>query len=151
LIRVERDPAFWRWVTDHPAVREGALLDPDAVLDTLIVNPTVIPLASEHGGFLFIQRDGIGRVFELHSLFRPEGWGRNVIRAGRAAMIEMFSRGMDTVFTYSVEGSPRSRPPASAGFIEAGPFQYAALVDRRLKTWVLTRQAWENSPAVKGA
>lgn len=143
MIRIERDPGFWRWVTDSPEVRAGALLDPGAVLDQLIADPAVVPVAGANGGYLFLQRDGAARVYELHSLFRPEGWGREVVTAGKAALALMFRRGMDILFTYSVDGAPRSRPPKSLGFAPAG--EHVTGLGRRLQTWALTRADWRQA------
>lgn len=75
MIAVNRDPAFWQVVASHPSVSPyvsfGRTVDWG-----FVESASVVPLASEHGGFLFFQADGLGRVYELHTLYLPEGWGR---------------------------------------------------------------------------
>lgn len=146
MIREERDPYFWKAVASHPDVLPflfGAT--PENVAD-VATNPNCIPLASEHGGYLFTRIDGMGRVLELHSLFTPEGWGRETNRAGKAALEWVFADAC-MVVTYEVAGHRLSQPPKSFGFVpiegfREGPFE-------TVRTWILTREAWEASPARK--
>jgi len=141
LIRLDRDPAFWRWVLADPEVSKGLLgADPEQVIQ-LLAQPHVKPLASENGGYVFIQMDQRGRAFELHSLFRPEGWGRETLLSGKQAARQMFSSGAKLLMTHEVEGQWRTRPPRSFGFAPAGEPE-----DGR-RTWVLTQLAWNASPA----
>lgn len=147
MIREERDPAFWAQVANHPDVRDAVLLSgelPD--LARVCADPLVYPWASAHGGFLFYQRDGLGRVFELHTMFTPDGWGREVAQAAREAFTALFLRGADLVFTLEVRDSPNSRPPLSHGWKEAGPFSFAPELAAEVRSWVLTRTAWDASP-----
>lgn len=57
----------------------------------------------------------------------------------------MFGRGMQVLVTYEVEGNWRSKPPKSHGWKAAGEF--AETEFGNLKSWILTRAAWEGSPA----
>lgn len=119
-------------------------------IGALVAHPLVTPLRAEHGGFLFIRLDPLGRVLELHTLFTPEGWGREVHRAAKAAFDRVFTEGGQMVVTSEVEDNRRSQPPRSFGFATAGDFEptpYAA----RFRTWFLTREAWEGSPARRRA
>lgn len=138
MIREERDPAFWDRIASHPAVehiKRGLPLD----LGELAQHERVVPLASEHGGFLLFQLDGLGRIYEMHTLFTPEGWGREVNRAGKAMLNRMFETA-EIITTY--EGYP---PPKSFGWRTAGDFKDSDI--GRVRTWFLTREAWEASPA----
>lgn len=150
MIREDRDPTFWQAVAEHPDVAPHVFLGSGPLaLDEIIGHPSVVPLRAEHGGFLFCQLDGFGRVYELHTLFTPEGWGREVLFAAKAAFAEMFARGAQVICTYEVEGWWRSRPPRSFGFQRAGDFGEVAA--SRLSTWILTQSAWESSPARRRA
>ena len=148
MIREERDPAFWSAIAAHPAVAPHMLLNGGTVDMAQVVSlPTVLPLAAKHGGFLFAQLDNIGRIYELHTLFTPDGWGREVLQAAKQAFARVFAQGAQLVTTYEVEGWWRSRPPKSFGFLRAGDFRAVPELGAALSTWVLTSDAWDNSPA----
>lgn len=148
MIREERSPAFWQGVADHPEVASRVFLGGQSHdLSAIVASPNVLPLASEHGGFLFARLDGFGRVYELHTMYRPEGWGREVLTASKLAFAKVFDLGAQLVSTYEVEGWWRSRPPKSFGFIRAGGFRPVPGIIPHLSTWVLTSDAWDASPA----
>jgi hypothetical protein len=135
-------------VAEHAEVAPHVFLGNAAVdLAPLITHPAVLPLASEHGGFVFVQLDQIGRVRELHTLYTPEGWGREVLMAAKLAFDQVFATGCQVVTTYEVEGWWRSRPPKSFGFERAGDFRAVPGIGAALSTWILTVAAWETSPA----
>lgn len=146
MIRVSRDVGFWNGVYEHPEVKPHVSLGHDVDLSELLGNPWITPLRAEHGGFLFVRLDGLGRVHELHTLFTPEGWGREVLNALKEAVEHMFQNGAQIITTYDVEGHWRSRPPKTFRFEPAGDFAPTDL-GPRLRSWVLTRNAWDNSPA----
>lgn len=142
----QRDPAFWRAVAEHPEVSPSVLFGHDAeVMDAIVANPGVLPLASENGGFLFTSRDNFGRVFELHTMFRPNGWGREVALALKQALERVFNGGADLVFTHSNEDAWRTKPPLSFGFKRLGePFDTEW---GRFCTWGVFANQWSQSPA----
>ncbi len=142
---VEDRSTWWREIADHPAVRPHLLLAPDADVMVFVEHPSITPLRAEHGGFLFLKLDGLGKVQELHTMFTPEGWGREALLAAKFAFAEIFARGASVVTTSEVAGNWRSQPPKSFGFRAAGPFEPA--LGESLRTWILTREAWEVSPA----
>lgn len=144
MIREERSAAFWNDIAAHPAVAGAMLGMPPHLVGLIASNPGVLPLASDNGGFLFVARDVEGMVLELHSLYRPAGWGREVATAGKEALQWVF-RTAQAIFTYEVQGNERSQPPRSYGFAMASDWQAAKL--GTLRVWVLTRMAWETSPA----
>lgn len=146
MIREDRDVGFWHGVYEHPAVKPYVSLGHDLDLAAILGNPWVTPLRAEHGGFLFVRLDGLGRVHELHTLFTPEGWGREVLTALKAAVERMFQNGAQIITTYDVEGYAKSRPPLTFRFASAGDYAPTHL-GPRLRSWVLTRNAWEVSPA----
>lgn len=137
---VTRDPAFWGWVIDHPQVA-GSLqgLSPD-VFANLAQSEWVKPFASENGGYLFLQMDGLGRVWEVHAVFRPEGWGREASETGKAAL-----DAFDWQLITTSELPSGFTAPRSFGFRPTGGFEPSPLGP--LRTWMLTRAAWEASPA----
>jgi hypothetical protein len=147
VIREERDPTFWNAICEHPEVKPHVTLGHELDLSEVVTNPTVTPLASEHGGFIFIRLDGLGRVYELHTMYTPEGWGREVASAAKQAFSRIFSAGADLVVTHEVRGNRRSQPPLSFRFAPASAFHHVPQLAAELRTWVLTRSAWEVSPA----
>lgn len=144
MIREERDPAFWVKVASHPQVRETLFGVAPEDLAGHIGHPEMLPLASEHGGFLFAKVGSLDGVRELHTLFTPEGWGREVHRAGKEALEVVFGS-CDLVTTFEVLSNPRSRPPKTFGFQPASDERPSPFGP--IRTWVLTRHAWEASPA----
>lgn len=141
----ERDPAFWARVIEHPDVAPHVLLGTSVDLAKCLEHPAMTPLRAVNGGFLFYRMDNLGFVQELHTMFTPEGWGREVLFAAKDAFREMFRRGTQLVVTYEIEGWWRSRPPRSFRFAPAADF--APTPYGALKIWTLTRDAWELSPA----
>lgn len=147
MIREDRDPTFWRAVYEHPEVKPHVSMGHDIDIEAIVSAEQVVPLRSENGGFLFFPLDRIGRVYELHTMFRPEGWGREVLQALKEAVSEMFARGAQLITTYDVESHWRSRPPKTFRFEPCGDFALVPELNAHLRTWILTRLAWEASPA----
>lgn len=147
---VDRDPAFWREVAGHPEVAPHVSLGQDFDIGAMVTHPLVTPLRAEHGGFIFIALDPLARVLELHTLFTPEGWGREVHAAAKAAFDHVFDGGVQLVVTSEVEGNRRSQPPRSFRFAPAGDFA-ATPYGPRFRSWFLTHAAWEGSPARRRA
>jgi hypothetical protein len=139
-----RSAAFWRAVASAPECAGALFGAAPETLDDVIASPAVLPLATEHGGFLFLNRDAFGRVKELHTLFTREGWGHEVSRAAKSAF-ERVLADADIIFTQEVVGEWRTRPPRSFGFRAAGP-EFAADLGI-FRCWYLTRDAWLESPA----
>lgn len=143
MIREERNGAFWNAVSLHPEVAPHVWMGIQPVdLSELINRPGVIPYAADHGGFVFVPTDD---GYELHTMFTPEGWGREVAEAAREAFTALFLRGARVVRTLEVETNRRSRPPLSHGWRPEGPFTASDLA-ANVRVWVLTREAWEDSP-----
>lgn len=144
MVREERDPAFWQAVADHPQVRHvthGQTVDMEAVL----ARPGLVALASEHGGQLFFKLDGPGRVYEMHTLFTPEGWGREAHSAWVQTHNHMFGEvGADLLVTYETD-HPQSRAARTFGWRPIGELRDSPI--GQLRTWLLTREGWEQSPA----
>ena len=90
-LRPTRDATFLNTVANHPDVRPWLLAeDGPAPLDfkDVIENPDNVSLVTETGGFVFMRHeDGI---YEVHSLFIPEGRGTHTITAMRQAAQYMF-------------------------------------------------------------
>jgi hypothetical protein len=142
-----RDPAFWSEVAEHPDVAPHISLGQTVSVDRLIAHPLVTPLRTENGGFFFVRLDGCGRVYDLHTLFRPEAWGtREIVHAARQAFDLMFSCGAQIITTNEVAGNRRSQPPRSFRFAPTGDFAPSAY-GPAFRTWFLTKDAWEACPA----
>ena len=147
MIRIERNSDWWTAVGSHPAVRLALMgLEPEVVGATA-ARPDVLPLAAEHGGFLVCKADVMGFVAELHTLFTPEGWGREVVLAGIEGINLVWLAGYQVLTTFEVQSNPRSRPAKTFGFVQAGPWRDSPI--GVIRQWVLTREAWEASPASK--
>lgn len=144
----DRDPAFWQAVYDHPEVRPHVSLGAEVDIQAIVADARVSPYRFAHGGYLFVQLDGQGMVVELHSLFTPEGWGRETTLALRQALTRAFAAGAQIITTFEVHGNWRSRAPLSFGFTPAGDFA-PSHINAELRAWVLTRSAWERSPVFR--
>lgn len=141
------DRQFWIDVAEHPAVAPHVLFGLSGLaIGDVIEHPSVQTFRAEHGGYLFVKLDGLGRVFELHSMFTPEGWGREALLTAKAAFASIFETA-SLVVTYEVSGNWRSRPPKSFGFTPAGEFADSPQIGLPCRTWVLTSEAWNASPA----
>ena len=108
-------------------------------------SPLALPLASEHGGYIFLRLDSAGYACELHSLFKPEGWGREALLAGVEALGAVWLLGFQLITTLESAGNRRSRPPLSFGFRLAADFRSSPAGSARL--WALSRADWDSSPA----
>jgi hypothetical protein len=134
-IRIERDAVFW----------SAAGAGEDGRLVALLERASTYPLAAESGGFIFVSRDEVGFIYELHTLFKAEAWGtRDLALAAREAFHFMFDRGMRLCFTYEVDGNWRSQPPKSHGWKVAGDFTETRV--GVVCPWFLTEAAWRASP-----
>lgn len=147
MIRVERDAAWWLAVLSHPEVKRTLYGERPETVANFVHLATVTPIAAEHGGFLFSQIDALGQVLELHAAFTPEGWGREVNSAGKAALEMVFAGPCALVTACEVRDNPQCRLPKSFGFTAAGDWVETALGETRLS--VLTKAAWLASPAKK--
>lgn len=137
-----RDPAFWRPVVEHPDVKAAVTLDVVGDwLTPVLESPAVTPFRGRFGGYFLHALDPMGRHLDLHAAFRPEGWGRDSYDTLIAAL--RFHSGWDVMTASEVEGNWRSRAPRSFGFRPATGFRGG------FRTWVLTRDAWEASPAYR--
>lgn len=149
MICINRDPAFWDAVASHPEVAPHMLFDIERSFEDILSLQSVTPIGSRHGGFIVVRLDHPGRVYEVHTLFTPAGWGKEVATAAREALTFMFSAGgADLLTTLEVEGNWRSAPPRSFGWTECGDFKPFAL-GRAAKLWSITSKAWFGSPVRK--
>lgn len=138
------DAEWWDEIAAHPEVAPHIFLGhPPFSLSLLLDQPGAFGLKSENGGCIFIPRDPLGMVLEMHTLFRPEGWGREVAKVVRSFMQTAFESA-SVILTHEQEGHWRSRPPKSHGWVPCADYQDVGL-PRRLRLWALTREGWMNS------
>lgn len=147
MIREERNPAFWADIAAHPALLGATFGLPPEALGRWAITEPILPLAALHGGFLFVRLDAFGFVRELHTLFTPEGWGREVALSAKAALDVLFAGPCRILTTYEMRDNPRSRPPTGFGSIVMGDWQDTAFGEAR--PWLLTMDAWLASPAFR--
>lgn len=145
MIRIERDPEFWTSIAAHPALKSALLGLPPGNVGALARRPEMLPIAAEHGGFLFARLDTLGFVCELHTLFTPQGWGREALLAGVEAVGVVWALGYQTIVTFESLANSRSRPPRTFGFRQAGDWRSTLIGELRM--WTLTQSAWNVSPA----
>lgn len=142
---IQQDHRFWDEIAQHPEVAPHVFVDREPeTLQPLLSMPGTIAMASENGGIIFMTRDPLGMVYEMHTLYRPEGWGREVAIAAKQFMQEMF-KAASVIVTQEQEGNWRSCPPKSHGWQVAGEYCSVGL-SKRLRMWVLTKQSWITSP-----
>lgn len=145
---INRNVEFWDSVAFHPKVAPFVFMDCEKQsLAPLIENESNDPFSSENGGVLFVKTDHLGSIYEMHTLFTSEGWGREVAVTGAKALHHIFSKAL-LVFTYEQEGYWKSRPPKSHRWKSSGEFVDQGL-SKRLKLWYLTRDDWLSSPVGK--
>ena len=149
-MRLERSIDFWWPIFEAPecqAAHCGLTASRDEVEAFLQVEG-VKPLVGEHGGYIFVPKDATGLIYELHSLFRKPGWGREAAKVGKSALRHMFGEGMQVLLTQEIQGL--QNPPLSYGWVKAHS-DFRELPIGSVRIWVLTRDAWEQSPAVRFA
>lgn len=142
-VRIERDPAFWTAVAAHPAVVHTLHGLAPEFIGQLALRDDMLPLAAEHGGFLVAKTDPLGFVAELHTLFTPEGWGREVTTNAVEGLRIVFGLGFQVLTTFEVRSNPRSRPARSFGFIRSGDWRETQIGEIRM--WTITAQSWRES------
>lgn len=143
MIREDRDPAFWTFIASHPEVRKTLFGQAPEAVGLHVASPKVRHFSTENGGWLFVKTDSLGIVWDVHAMFVPEGWGREANAVLKHALRAMFETAQ-ILFCYQTD-SPRSRLPLSFGARPTGGATQTALGP--LRSWVLTRAAWEASPA----
>jgi hypothetical protein len=142
---ISRDVDFWDRVATHPLVSPHIFMGKaPQTLAPLVTNPKARPYASENGGVIFLPVDALGFVVEMHTLYAPEGWGREVALNGKRFVDDVLKTA-SLIITHEQESHWRSRPPRSHGWASAGDFIDAGL-SARLRLWTLTREAWVASP-----
>lgn len=140
-----RDTSWWDGIANHEAVAPHVFMGLPAVTLAPLVEPeNSFPMASINGGLIFAPLDNLGFVFELHTLYKPEGWGREVHAHAKECFRQMMERA-SIIVTHEQEGSSQTRPPLSFGWKSSGIFREVGL-PKRLRMWVLTKEAWESSP-----
>lgn len=145
---INRDVSFWDSIASHADVAPAVFMNcPIQSLALLISNEKNEPFSSQNGGVLFVKTDHLGAIYEMHTMFRPEGWGREVAVTGAKALHHIFTKAL-LVFTYEQEGHWQSRPPKSHRWKSSGEFIDQGL-SKRLKLWYLTRDDWLSSPVGK--
>lgn len=139
---IDRDEVFWRSVCEHPDVEPWVSLGIKTDwLAPLLGAAHVQPFRSEHGGYFLVKMDPLGRLWDLHAAFTPEGWGAEASSTLKATLRDL--GGWDLITSTEVGGNWRSRPPRSFGFRPSAPAHGG------YRTWILTRAAWEASPAYR--
>lgn len=142
---INRDVEFWDSVARHPEVAPNIFCGMDILsLSPLIDDERNKPFASEHGGVIFVSVDHLGMVWEMHTLYTPEGWGREIATNARIFASEIF-KAASMLITHEQEENWRTSPPKSHGWRPAGEYKDVGL-PKRLKLWTLTREAWVASP-----
>lgn len=89
MIRDERDPTFWDAIANHPSVRPHVGGEGPLSLSEVIGRDDILPLATDHGGFIFACI--FPARWELHTMVLPEGRGRATLTAFAEAKRRVFT------------------------------------------------------------
>lgn len=146
MIREDRGPDFWTRIAAHPEVRKTLFGYGPEMVGEYMGHPTVRHFSTENGGWAFVRLDSVGLIWDTHTMFVPEGWGREASAVLKHALRAMFKTAQ-ILTAYETEGGFRT--PISFGFRPAGGSTLTPVGP--LKSWVLTRSAWESSPAYRRA
>jgi hypothetical protein len=116
VIKRTLDGSFLNEVANHPEVRPWLLGDGPLDVGPAVSDPANITLVTEHGGWVLHNLGG--GVYEVHSLFLPEGRGRAVRVALTEALDYVFSHtDCIRITTRLPKGNVRARALAKmAGF-----------------------------------
>ena len=147
VIREDRDAAFWNRIANDPDVIGTLFGQPPEAVGFHMADPRVRHFSTERGGWAFVRLDSLGLIWDTHAMFTPDGWGREANAVLKHAIRALFHTAQ--VLTASQVGSIGYHPPLSFGFRPSG-----ASTDTEfgsVRTWVLTRAAWETAPASRRA
>jgi hypothetical protein len=145
LIRECRDVAWWDAIASHPEVAPHVFMGmAPMTLEPLVSRDDVLALRSENGGVLYVPVDHCRTIYELHTMYHPDGWGREVAKAARSFMAAAFELA-DMVITYEQEDNWRSKPPRSHGWASQGDYRDCGFASR-LRLWTVSKDAWLSSP-----
>ena len=151
LIRRTLDPGFLTAVANHAQVRPHIGGEGPIELGPLIADPANIAIEAEHGGWLLLRHEA--GVFELHTLFLPEGRGEGYFEAAREALTFVFTASEAREIVTRIPASSRREAFAAArcGFVErftrarafAGPRGLEAVFYRALSldAWMFAEPA----------
>lgn len=118
MIQRTMDATFLNEVSNHPEVRPW--LGGDGVLDlgALADNPDNVLLETDGGGW--VLHPLLPGVYELHTMFLPEGRGRSYFAAAREALRWMFSAtdALEIVTKCPDDNGPARMAASIAGFRE---------------------------------
>lgn len=119
MLERQADPRHLNGVANDPRVFPLIAFDGCDRFDLTkaLDDPTTYALATEYGGFIFVRQQPA--IYQLHTMFLPEGWGRHAYRAAIEAAQWMFTRtDCMEILTVSPDDNPRSRPFRGLGFVE---------------------------------
>lgn len=146
MIGSDRSRVFWSWVSEDEDVQRHALKGAElSHVMVLVEDLSNVVATAQHGGFIFRSMDGYGFCFELHTLFRREGWGREVAEAARQAFGQLFEGVTSLVVTEEQDGHWRSRPPRSHGW-KAASDDFKPSPAGPVRIWYLSKLNWLSSP-----
>lgn len=90
MIRRTLDPAFLNAVANHPEVFPWLGASGDEIdIAPLVENPQNIAISAQHGGWILVRLEP--GVYELHTMFLPEGRGKAYLSASKEAMRYLFA------------------------------------------------------------
>lgn len=134
---------FWTPILSRQEVERLSLCGMGTIDDFLwwLDQPGVSEERYEGGGLVFVDK---GEYDEVHVAFEPEQWGRPVALAFRDCFARRMKQGKPIV-AGEQEGEWRTKPPISHGWKVLSDFE-GSVLPRRVRRWILTRDAWNNSP-----
>lgn len=136
---------FWTAVVLHEQVEPLVFAGVASVDDFIewLEKPDVHEERYGSGGLVFV--DKAEGVQEVHVAFHPDAWGKRVALAFRDCFARKMRR-LDAVIAHEQEGEWRTQPPKSHGWKVVGDWEVSPILPRRVRKWILTREAWYSSP-----
>lgn len=137
------DAEFWTPVLSDPDVERLSMCGMGSIEDFLwwLSLPNVRQERYDKGGLVFVDK---GDFDEVHVAFLPSAWGREVAMCFRDCFSRVMRAGKPVV-AGEQEGEWRTKPPITHGWKVLEEFEDSVL-PRRVRRWILTLDAWNNSP-----
>lgn len=143
------DATLLNTVANDPTVRPWLGGDGPINLAPLLADPTTLAIVTPHGGIIAVPLDE--HRYEAHSLFLPEGRGREAIVATRAALDFLFSTSAATELVTKVTTDNKAARGMARlmGFLPVftAPLPWSAGLTREVMALVLPIDVWAQRSA----
>lgn len=142
---LDRDEEFWGGLAEACSDIPHAVSASE--VGSYVQSERVLPFRSSKVGFLFVNLDGLGRIYDLHAISEPSRQRNEAFGLLAWSLQRLFGSGVQMITVQEVEVNRASRPPRSFGFRPAGPFSMGPL--GVMRTWFLVQDMWTASPVYR--